>query len=111
MFSAVALFVRSYWQMRSTPSRRMLGIVLGGLLLGTLPAAVTEVAWPLLTQSPTRLGLGSLYTLVWSIFIAYTVVRYRYLVIEPVIDTRATPAPRPPLSSGPQNLRPQNAPG
>src|SRR2546428_37656 len=100
MFSAVALFVRSYWQMRSTPSRRMLGIVLGGLLLGTLPAAVTEVAWPLLTQSPTRLGLGSLYTLVWSIFIAYAVVRYRYLVIEPVIETRAMRAPRHRLESG-----------
>src|SRR3989475_9375881 len=100
MFSAVALFVRSYWQARRTPSRRMLGIVLGGLLLGTLPAAVTEVAWPLLTQSPTRLGLGSLYTLVWSIFIAYAVVRYRYLVIEPVIETRAMRAPRHRLESG-----------
>ena len=100
MFSAVALFVRSYWQVRKTPSRRMLGIVLGGLLLGTLPATVTEVAWPFLTGSGTRLGLGSLYTLVWSIFIAYAVVRYRYLVIEPVIETRAMRAPRHRLESG-----------
>jgi hypothetical protein len=100
MFSAVALFVRSYWRARKTPSRRMLGIVLGGLLVGTVPAAVTELLWPLLTGAQTRLGLGSLYTLVWSIFIAYAVVRYRYLVIEPVIETRAIRAPRHRLESG-----------
>src|SRR2546426_278061 len=55
---------------------------------------------PPLTQSPPRLRLGSLYTLVWSIFIAYAVVRYRYLVIEPVIETRAMRAPRHRLESG-----------
>src|SRR3989442_2537068 len=100
MFSAVALFVRSYWQVRKTPSRLILVIVLGGLLLGTLPATVTEVAWPFLSGSGTRLGLGSLYTLGWSLFIAYPVVRYPYLVISPVIETRAMRAPRHRLESG-----------
>jgi Protein of unknown function (DUF835)/N-terminal 7TM region of histidine kinase len=100
MFSGVMLFVRSWWEVRKTPSRRMLGVVVGGLLLGTVPAAVTELLWPLLTGSDTRLGLGSLYTLIWSIFIAYAVVRYRYLVIEPVIETRALRAPRHRLESG-----------
>ncbi len=100
MFSAVALFVRSYWQVRKTPSRRMLGIVGGGLLLGTVPAAVTELFWPLLTASDTRLGLGSLYTLTWSIFIAYAVARYRYLAIEPVIEARPMGVPRHRLERG-----------
>ena len=70
MFSSVLLFVRSWWRVRKTPSRRMQGIVVLGLILGTVPAAVTELAWPVLTASDTRLGLGSLYTMMWSIFIA-----------------------------------------
>ncbi len=100
MFSAVALFVRGYWQVRKTPSRRMLGIVLGGLILGTVPAAVTELAWPLLAPTDTRAGLGSFYTLTWSIFIAYAVVRYRYLVIEPVTELQTTGPPRHRLERG-----------
>src|SRR5947208_1441258 len=79
MFTGVALFVRSYWRVRKGPSQRMIGVVLGGLLLGTVPAAVTELLWPLLSASDTRVGLGSLYTPVWSIFIPYAVARYRYL--------------------------------
>jgi len=78
----------------------MLGVVVGGLLLGTVPAAVTELLWPVLTSSDTRLGLGSLYTLTWSIFIAYAVVRYRYLVIEPVTELRTARAPRHRLERG-----------
>src|SRR3989442_4174018 len=54
MFSSVMLFVRSWWRVRKTPSRRLLGIFLLGLLLGTVPAAVTELFWPLLTAGGTR---------------------------------------------------------
>src|SRR5947207_1167151 len=75
-------------------------VVLGGLLLGTVPAAVTELLWPLLSASDTRVGLGSLYTLVWSIFIAYAVARYRYLVIEPVTELHTARAPRHRLERG-----------
>ena len=100
MFSSVMLFVRSWWQVRKTPSRWMLGVVLVGLLCGTVPAAITELLWPLLSASDTRVGLGSLYTLTWSIFIAYSVVRYRYLVIEPVTEVRTARAPRHRLERG-----------
>src|SRR5437867_11338026 len=100
MFASVMLCVRSCWQVRQTPSRWVFGVVLLGLLAGTVPAAVTELLWPILSSNDTRVGLGSLYTLVWSIFIAYAVVRYRYLVIEPVIETRAMRAPRHRLESG-----------
>src|SRR6266704_3169510 len=89
MFSSVMLFVRSWWRVRKTPSRRMIGIVLFGLILGTVPAAVTELFWPLLTESGTRLGLGSVYTMMWSIFIAYAVARYQYLEIETVVEAEA----------------------
>ncbi|HKW43012.1 MAG TPA: DUF835 domain-containing protein [Thermoplasmata archaeon] len=100
MFSAVALFVREWWQVRKTPRRIMLGVVVGGLILGTVPAAITELLWPVIIASDTPLGLGSLYTLMWSIFIAFAVVRYQYLVIEPVTEFRSVHAPRHRLERG-----------
>ena len=100
MFSSVLVFVRSWWRVRKTPSRSMQGVVVFGLLLGTVPAAITELAWPVLTSTDTRLGLGSLYTMMWSIFIAYAVARYRYLVIEPVVEVRPARVPRHRLERG-----------
>jgi hypothetical protein len=100
MFTSVMFFVRSWWQVRKTPSRWMQGVVVAGLIAGTVPAAVTELLWPIIIGSDTRLGLGSLYTLMWSIFIAYAVARYRYLVIEPVTEVRAARAPRQRLERG-----------
>ena len=100
MFTSVMLFVRSWWQVRKTPSRWMFGVVLFGLIAGTVPAAVTELLWPLISSSDTRMGLGSLYTLMWSIFIAYAVARYRYLVIEPVTEVQSARAPRHRLERG-----------
>src|SRR5947208_798307 len=94
MFTSVMLFVRSWWKVRKTPSRWVFGVVLLGLIAGTVPAAVTELLWPILSSNDTRVGLGSLYTLMWSIFIAYAVVRYRYLVIEPVTEARTARAPK-----------------
>src|SRR5438552_7650353 len=100
MFTSVMLFVRSWWKVRKTPSRWVFGVVLLGLIAGTVPAAVTELLWPILSSNDTRVGLGSLYTLMWSIFIAYAVVRYRYLVIEPVTEARTARAPRHRLERG-----------
>jgi uncharacterized protein DUF835/histidine kinase-like protein len=104
MFSSVALFFRAWWQIRKTPSRWMLGVVLAGLVAGTVPAAVTELMWPILSAADTRVGLGSVYTLMWSIFIAYAVLRYRYLVIEPVTEARMVRAPRHRLERGLNHL-------
>src|SRR2546426_842971 len=100
MFSSVLVFVRSWWRVRKTPSRSMQSVVVLGLILGTVPAAITELAWPVLTGTDTRLGLGSLYTMMWSIFIAYAVARYRYLAIEPVVEVRPARAPRHRLERG-----------
>jgi hypothetical protein len=100
MSVSVMLFVRAWWQVRKTPSRWMQGIVVFGLICGTVPAAVTELLWPLLSSSDTRVGLGSVYTLMWSVFIAYAVARYRYLSIEPVTELRTARAPRHRLERG-----------
>ncbi len=100
MFSSVMLFVRSWWKIRKTPSRLMLGVVVLGLIAGTVPAAVTELLWPVITASDTRLGLGSIYTTMWSVFIAIAVARYQYLVIEPVVEAGSLRVPRHRLQRG-----------
>src|SRR6266566_1026658 len=51
MFTSVMLFVRSWWQVRKTPSRWVFGVVLLGLIAGTVPAAVTE---PVTEARPAR---------------------------------------------------------
>src|SRR5207245_4046864 len=73
MFSSVLLFVRSWWRVRKTPSRSMQSVVVFGLILGTVPAAVTEVAWPVVTGSDTRLGLGAVDTVMGAILLGYGV--------------------------------------
>src|SRR3989454_2499731 len=78
----------------------MQSVVVLGLILGTVPAAVRELAWPVLTGPDPRLGLGPLSTMLWSIFIAYWVARYRSLHIEPVVEVRPARAPRHRLERG-----------
>ena len=99
-YVSVALFVGNWWRVRSGSLRQVQGLVVLGLLIGSVPAGVTEIFWPLLDGYTTRLGLGSVYTLVWSVFLAIAVVRYRYLVIEPEAEASAAARARHPLSTG-----------
>jgi len=99
-YLSVALFVADWWRVRSGSLGRVQGLVVLGLLVGSVPAGVTEIFWPLLTGSDTRVGLGSVYTLVWSVFLAIAVVRYRYLVIAPGTESSASARARHPLSRG-----------
>src|SRR2546422_11159591 len=66
MFSSVLLFVRSWWRVRKTPSRSMQGVVVFGLLLGTVPAAVTAVGLPVLYLAEYGVGIASPVTRVWT---------------------------------------------
>lgn len=99
-YVAVAVFAENWWRVRGSPLRRVQGVVVWGLLLGSIPAGVTEIFWPFLNGLSTRLGLGTVYTLVWSIFLAFAIARYRYLAIEPVLELRAAARARHPLSRG-----------
>lgn len=99
-YLSVALFVSDWWRVRGSNLRRMQGVVVLGLLLGSIPAGLTEIFWPLLNGFTTRVGFGSLYTLVWSVFLAFAIARYRYLVIEPVTEPLAGAPTRHPLSRG-----------
>ncbi len=87
-YLSVALFVSNWWRVRGSSLQQVQGFVVLGLLIGSIPAGVTEIFWPLINGFSTRLGLGSLYTLVWSVFLAFAIARYRYLVIEPVVERR-----------------------
>lgn len=98
-YVSVGLFVSNFWRVRGSSLRHTQGIVVLGLLLGSVPAGVTEIFWPLINGFQTRLGLGSLYTLLWSVFLAFAIARYRYLVIQPVREDAATHT-RHPLSRG-----------
>ena len=99
-YVSVALFVANWWRVRGSPLRRMQGVVVLGLLVGSIPAGVTEIFWPLIDGFRTRVGLGSVYTLVWSVFLAFAIARYRYLAIEPVTETSSAARARHPLSRG-----------
>ncbi len=99
-YVSVGLFVENWWRVRGSPLRRMQGVVVLGLLVGSIPAGVTEIFWPLLNGFATRLGLGSLYTLVWSVFLAFAIARYRSLSNEPVTEPPAAARARHPLSRG-----------
>jgi hypothetical protein len=94
------VFVRAWLHARHTELGRMQGTVVAGLLIASFLGAATEIFWPVLTPADTRLGLGSLYTLLWSVFIAVAIVRYRYLVIEAVTEPKAARAPRHRLERG-----------
>ena len=99
-YAGLATFLRSWWRVRQTHLRPMVETVALGLTLTAIPAGVTEIFWPIVTPSDTRLGLASLFTLLWSVFIAYSVARYRYLVIEPVLESKTVRVPHHRLERG-----------
>src|SRR2546427_473733 len=105
MFSSVLVFVRSWWRVRKTPSRSMQSVVVLGLILGTVPAAVTELAWPVLTGTDTRLGLGSLYTMMWlPTSLSASPAGCRPVNTAPGVGFRPAGAPRPRLERGLNSL-------
>lgn len=81
LYLSVGLFLRAWWRVRRGTAGKMQGVVTVGLLLASVPAGVTEAFWPALGWD-TVFGLGSLYTLAWSVIIAFAVARYEYLVVE-----------------------------
>ena len=104
LYAGVGMFVRAWWRARKGSTGPMQRAVVAGLLVGSIPAGVTEIFWPSFGWDETPLGLGSLYTLTWSIFIAYAVARYHYLVIEPVTEARPVRGAKHALERGVNHL-------
>ncbi len=99
-YLGVAMFVEQWWHVRRSSLRHMQGVVVLGLLIGSIPAGITEMFWPFMGGIDTQLGLSSVYTLIWSVFLAFAIARYRYLVIEPVTETPAAARATHPLERG-----------
>ncbi len=99
-YVGVALFVQEWWRVRGSSLRQMEDVVVLGLLLGSIPAGITEIFWPFLSTLDTQLGLSSVYTLVWSVFLAFAIARFRYLVIQPVTEPTPTAKAAHPLERG-----------
>jgi hypothetical protein len=96
LYLAVAVFIEDWWRVRGSSQGRVQRFVILGLLIGSIPAGITEILWPLINGFTTRLGLATVYTLLWSVFLAVAIARYRYLVIEPVTEpSAAEPTPHP----------------
>ncbi len=98
--AGVFLFLRALWHLRRSEWWARQAVVAIGLLATVIPAAVTDMFWPVFSPDRTPLGLASAYTLLWSVFIGIAVLRYEYLVIEPVTETRVAPKARHPLRAG-----------
>lgn len=99
-YVGVLLFVENWWRSRGSAIWTTQSVVVLGLLIGSVPAGITEIFWPLFASAESRVGLGSAYTLVWSVFLAVAIARYRYLVIEPVTEPPTAARPRHPLDRG-----------
>lgn len=83
---ALAYLSRAYWRPQDRRSKIRSLLLLAGFAIPTLAGTVTEVFWPVLSGTATRMGLGSAYTTVFLAFVAYAVFRYGFLVIEPVTE-------------------------
>ncbi len=77
---------RAYAQAGDTRTRTRSGLMLLGFAVPVLAGIVSEVYGPYLFQTGTRVGLGTAYTTAFTAIVAYTVFRYRFLVIEPATE-------------------------
>lgn len=75
---------RAYVQPQDQRSKRRSALLLAGFAIPTLAGTVTEVFWPVVTGTGTRLGLGTAYTTVFLAFVALAIFRYGFLAIAPV---------------------------
>ncbi|UCD92466.1 MAG: DUF835 domain-containing protein [Methanobacteriota archaeon] len=79
-------------------------ILLMGVAVPVIVGSVTETFLPVLMDIPTRLGIGSIYTVIMGIFAAYAIMKYKLLVIEPATEVFRPPKMEYLLEVGHNNL-------
>ncbi len=79
-------------------------ILLMGVAVPVVVGSVTETFLPVLINIPTRLGIGSIYTVIMGIFAAYAIMKYKLLVIEPATEEFRPPRLEYLLEVGHNNL-------
>ncbi|MFQ6013198.1 MAG: DUF835 domain-containing protein [Thermoplasmata archaeon] len=80
---------RSYLRETDRREVRRYLFLIAGFGIGVIGGTVTEIYGPWLLPIPTRLGLGTTYTTIFSALAAFAIFRYGFLVIEPAVEPRS----------------------
>ncbi len=75
-------------------------VLLVGVVHTNIIGVISDALWSTLTGSPTRSGLGSILTLDLAAFVAYAIVRYRFLHVEAVVEEKKALPPTFPVKEG-----------
>jgi archaellum biogenesis ATPase FlaH len=86
IFTALTVLVRTYRTSEVQIIRKRSKILLLGVAIPVIVGSVTETFLPVLIDIPTRLGIGSIYTVIMGIFAAYAIMKYKLLIIEPTVE-------------------------
>ncbi len=85
IFVALMILLRTY--MRSAGMvRNRSKILLMGVTVPVVVGSATEVFLPFFLDMQTRLGAGTIYTVIMGMFTAYAIMKYKLLVIEPTVE-------------------------
>ncbi|MEE8198209.1 MAG: DUF835 domain-containing protein [Thermoplasmata archaeon] len=80
---------RSYLQETDRREVRRYLFLIAGFGIGVIGGTVTEIYGPFIFSMPTRLGLGTTYTTIFSALVAFAIFRYGFLAIEPAMEARS----------------------
>jgi archaellum biogenesis ATPase FlaH len=86
IFSALIVLLRTYVSSEAQIIKKRSKILLMGVAVPVIVGSITETFLPVLMDIPTRLGIGSIYTVIMGIFAAYAIMKYKLLVIEPTVE-------------------------
>ncbi len=86
IIAALVFLAGAYRRPQDHRSRIRSGLLLAGFAIPTLAGTVSEVFWPVLSGTGSRIGLGSAYTTIFLAFVAYAIFRHGLLIIEPAVE-------------------------
>lgn len=86
IFASLIVLLITYRTSEIQIIRKRSKILLMGVAVPVIVGSVTETFLPILIDIPTRLGIGSIYTVIMGIFAAYAIMKYKLLVIEPTVE-------------------------
>jgi hypothetical protein len=104
IFFALLYLLTVYRGTETDIVRRRSLFLLAGLSVPVVIGTITEVYWPLIPGNVTRLGMGTIYTLIMGACTAYAIARYQLLVIDPVVETKEPSGVRLRLEEGRNHL-------
>ena len=84
ILAALAVLAGNYRRAHAGIDRKRARDLLLGFSVPVLVGGTTDLFWGPVTGDPTRLGLGTAYTVVLAVFIAHAILRYKFLEIKPV---------------------------